>query len=133
MADKKDSASSKTTKRRLKAPSQTVRQQAEKAQAKPQQRKLKTAASTGRKPFAKLGRGLNKVFNRQPFRLIGKILLPPFVRGAFNELKLVTWPNRRETIRLTFAVIVFAIAFGAVVTAVDWGLDKIFKAVILNN
>ncbi len=117
-----------------KAPSKktTVREQATKAQAKadkPQgNRRLQVAATNSRKPFAKVG----KIFDRQPFRFIGRILYPRFARNAIAELKLVTWPNRRETTRLTFAVIMFAIAFGAIVTVVDYGLDKLFKALILN-
>lgn len=129
VADENDS---KTTKRRLKAPTQTVREQAAKAQDKadkPSQRKLKASEDT--KP-SRVRSSLGKVFNRQPFRLIGKILVPPFVRGAISEVRQVTWPNRRETMRLTFAVIVFAIAFGIVVTGVDWVLDKAFKALIIN-
>jgi preprotein translocase SecE subunit len=131
----------KTTKRRFKAPSPTVRQQAEKAQAaadnKPERnRRLKAAAASGRKPFAKVG----KAFDRQPFRAIGKvfkfigrILVPKFVRNAFGELRLVTWPGRKETRQLTFAVLIFATVFGAIITVVDYGLDKVFKALILNN
>ena len=131
MADQAPNENS-STKRRLK-PAQTVREQAAQAQTKadkPSRRMLK--AGQERKPSRVRG-GLSKVFNRQPFRLIGKILLPPFVRGAFGELKQVTWPNTRETARLTFAVIIFAVVFGAVITAVDFGLDKAFKALILNN
>lgn len=132
-----DSKPAKTTKRRLKAPSQTVREQAEKAQSteKPVRgRRLRTAASNTSRPLRKLA----PLFDRQPFkfilrilRIIGRILVPGFIRNAFAELKLVTWPNRRETWRLTFAVLAFAVVFGAVITAVDYGLDKAFKAIIL--
>jgi preprotein translocase SecE subunit len=135
-----DSEPSKNTKRRLRAPAQTVREKAEKAQAtseKPARgRRLKAAATTSKKPFAKLG----KVFDRQPFRFIGLIfhyiglvLVPRFVRNSFKELRLVTWPNAKQTRQLTTAVILFAVVFGAVITVVDYGLDKLFKALILNN
>lgn len=133
-----DSQPSKTTKRRLRAPSQTVRQQAEKAQAealKPEgKRRLRTAAATAGKPLGFIGR----LFNRQPFkafgkvlRLVGRILLPKFIRNAFAELKYVTWPDRKQSRQLTFAVIMFAIVFGVIVTVVDYGLDKLFRALIL--
>ncbi|CAN5141663.1 hypothetical protein BH09PAT3_BH09PAT3_5610 [soil metagenome] len=130
----------KTTKRRLRAaPSQTVREQATQGQAasdnKPvRNRRLKAAAASSRKPFARAA----KLFDRQPFKtfakighVIGLILVPRFVRGAFAELRQVTWPNRQETRQLTTAVIMFAIAFGIIVTVVDYGLDKLFKAIIL--
>lgn len=133
-----DSQPSKTTKRRLRAPAQTVRQQAEKAQAealKPEGKpRLRAAAATAGRPLGFIGR----LFNRQPFKTIGKvlgfigrILLPKFIRNAFAELKYVTWPNRKQSRQLTFAVIMFAIVFGVIVTVVDYGLDKLFRALIL--
>lgn len=136
-----DSKSSKNTKRRLRAPAPTVREQAKKAQEqaeKPEgkQRRLrKAAASKASKPAGKIAR----LFDHQPFKaikvifaFIGRILVPKFIRNAFGELKLVTWPDRKKTRDLTFAVIMFAIAFGILVTIIDYGLDKLFKALILN-
>lgn len=121
----------KNTKRSLRPASETMRQQAEKAQAtadKPQgNRRLRSAASSAGKPLGRFA----KLFHRQPFRFIGRILLPRFVRNAFKELRLVTWPNRKQTRDLTFAVLMFAIAFGIIITIVDYGLDKLFKSLIL--
>ena len=132
----------KTPKRRLKAPAQTMREQAVKAQAsadKPKNRRLKNAATSARKPFSKPAGFLKRLFSHQPFRFIAKIghwiglvLLPPFVRNSFQEIRLVTWPNFKQTRDLTFAVLVFAIVFGASVAVLDWGLDKLFKSLILN-
>lgn len=128
----------KTTPRRLKAPSQTVRQQADQAQAKadkPQKtRRLQVAAANTRKPFA----GARKALDRQPFktvakvlRVIGRIIFPKVLRNAFAELKLVTWPSASETRRLTYAVLAFAFVFGIAIAGVDYGLDKLFRAIIL--
>jgi preprotein translocase subunit SecE len=128
----------KTTPRRLRAPSQTVRQQAEQGQAnadKPQKtRRLRAAAASTRKPFA----GARKALDRQPFktiskvlRFIGRIIFPKVLRNAFTELRLVTWPSARETRRLTFAVLAFAFVFGVSIATVDYGLDKLFRAIIL--
>ena len=126
-----DAEPTKTTKRRLKTPATSVRQKAEKAQAdadKPsKKRHLRAASQTAGKPFKKLG----KLFDRQPFRFIGRVLAPKFARNAFNELRLVTWPNARETRRLTFAVLAFATIFGIVIAGVDYGLDKAFRALFL--
>lgn len=77
----------------------------------------------------KVGSPLSKVFG-----FLGKILsklVPGFLKGAFNEIRQVTWPGRRETIRLTWAVFVFAIIFSIIVAALDFVLDKIFKSIIL--
>ena len=120
-----------TTKRRLKPAAPSVRQKVEKAQTdadKPsKKRHLRAAGQTAGKPFKKVA----KVFDRQPFRFIGRILWPKFARNAFKELQMVTWPTRKETRQLTFAVLVFAALFGAVIAGVDYGLDKLFRTVLL--
>jgi len=69
-----------------------------------------------------------------PLRFIGKILrwlVPRYLRNAWRELRLVTWPSRRESWRLTGAVFIFAIVFGVLVTIVDRGFDSLFKHTIL--
>lgn len=73
-------------------------------------------------PDNKLGRILS---------IIGRIIFPRFIRGAFSEIRQTTWPNRDETIRLTWAVFVFAIIFSIIVAALDFVLDKIFRSIIL--
>jgi len=65
---------------------------------------------------------------------VGKVLkwlTPRYFINSWRELRQVTWPNRRETWRLTLAVFIFAIVFGALVAGVDKGLDVIFKHVVL--
>lgn len=124
------------SKRRLR-PSPTVREQSEKAAAKAAAPRKRGIISTVLgAPFRLIAWILRPVFrflNRfKPFRFIGYIFVPPFIRNAWRELRQVTWPNFRQTRQLTFAVLVFSIIFGAIVAAVDWGLDKIFRAVVLN-
>ena len=123
--------SPKQTKRRLRAPTQTVRQRAEQAQVvadKPiKVRRFRKLAQTSARPFHRSG----KLFHRQPFRFIGHILLPRYFRDAWRELKLVDWPNRKQSRQLTVAVLGFAVVFGAAIAVVDYGLDKVFKAVLL--
>lgn len=72
-------------------------------------------------PDNKLGRFLTK----------RRSLVPGYFKGAWYEIKHTTWPNRRETWRLTFAVFVFAIVFSAIVSALDIVLDKIFRTIII--
>jgi preprotein translocase SecE subunit len=71
---------------------------------------------------ARARRGASRVFNSRPF----KIIIPKYFRGSWQELKLVTWPGWNEGRRLTSAVLIFAIIFGAVIAGVDWVLDKFF-------
>lgn len=83
------------------------------------------------KPF----RFFLKPFQNNFFRAIGrflkKVLLINYFASSWQEVKKVEWPNRKETIKLTLAVFVFAIALGVFVSVIDFGLDKLFKEVIL--
>ncbi len=125
-------------KRRLKAAPQSLREQSEIATAK--------AGKAGRRgiistilgaPFRLLAHLLRPVFkylNKYKFfRIIGYIFVPPYFRSAWRELRLVVWPNFRQTRDLTFAVIVFSIIFGALVAVIDYGLDKVFRKVFLQQ
>ncbi len=86
-------------------------------------------------PVVKMGRkvGQNKFVRiiSWPLRLLAKILFPKFLRSSYQELRMVKWPNGRESRQLTFAVLVFAVVFGVIVAVVDYGLDKLFREVLL--
>jgi preprotein translocase SecE subunit len=60
-------------------------------------------------------------------------IIPRYFRDSYSELKTVTWPNRRETIKLTTAVILFATVFSLLVSAVDNVFSIIFKKVFLHG
>lgn len=60
-------------------------------------------------------------------------LIPRYFVNSWREVRQVTWPSRRETWRLTLAVFIFAIVFGALIAGVDKGLDLLFKKVILKQ
>jgi len=118
------------------------------------ERSLKAAAASG-KPSAAMRlksvggkvtkpiiqptlRGVRRLGTVQPFKFIyklihwiGLVVVPPYLRSSWKELKLVTWPTRRQSRQLTIAVLIFAIAFGAVVALVDFGLDKAFRHILL--
>src|SRR5680860_738788 len=70
-----------------------------------------------------------------PDNKAGKVLgkkvpiAPGFLVNAFKELRLTTWPGRKETARLTLAVFIFALMFGIFVASVDFVLYKIFKEI----
>lgn len=84
-------------------------------------------------PFRAIGRGLARVERFKPIHLIGLVIVPRYLRNAWKELRLVTWPNRLETFRLTGAVIIFSAVFGILIAITDYGLDKLFKKVILKQ
>jgi preprotein translocase subunit SecE len=43
------------------------------------------------------------------------------------ELKKVTWPTRREAIRLTLLVLAISASIGAVLSLVDIGFSRLFQ------
>jgi preprotein translocase SecE subunit len=128
----------KRPKRRLKAPAETVRERQTSAQTKTQKSsgRVSRALRPLGWPFRKIG-GLSIWQSKawKPFRFLGKwiglIVVPPYVRNSFRELKLVTWPDWKQSWRLTFAVLAFSAVFGAFIAGVDYGLDKLFKEVLL--
>ncbi|MBX4201521.1 preprotein translocase subunit SecE [Candidatus Saccharibacteria bacterium] len=58
-------------------------------------------------------------------------ITPKYFINSWHEVRKVVWPSRKETWRLTLAVFIFAIVFGALVAIVDKGLDTLFKDLVL--
>jgi preprotein translocase SecE subunit len=133
---------------RIRKSAPTVRERAAIAQAKaekpPKPKRVRRLAVTAVKPLRKLspkdrvhlpnngfGRALAKV-GRFLRRILGW-LVPRYFINSWREVRLVTWPGRKETWRLTLAVFIFATVFGAVVYGVDRGLDEIFKKFVLKG
>ena len=54
-----------------------------------------------------------------------------YVKGSWQELKQVRWPNRRATWSLTFAVIVYTLFFLIIILIFDAAFQQLFKEVIL--
>lgn len=135
-----DEQPAKRLKPRIRKTAPTIRERAEAAQTeaekksrpgriKPTVAKLKTPFKKLKLPRVKVPKVLKTIFH--PIGWLLNRLAPRYFVNAWRELRLVTWPSRRETWRLTGAVFVFALVFGTVVYFVDRGLDEIFKKVIL--
>ena len=82
-------------------------------------------------PLKQIGHGLRWFFRLKFMRFLGRILGFGFFASSWQELRQVTWPTRREGRRLTTAVIIFSVVFGALIAVVDYGLDKLFRQVLL--
>jgi preprotein translocase SecE subunit len=118
----------------------TLREQAELARSKAE---TKEEPGRIRNFFSKISAGFRKTrLTRNPvtkfIARIGRIILkalrwitPNYFINSWRELRQVTWPSRKETWRLTLAVFIFAVVFGALVSGVDKVLDLLFKKVIL--
>lgn len=50
-----------------------------------------------------------------------------FFKGVWNEMKKITWPNRKDLFRTTFAVIVFIAIFTVIVGLMDYGMGTLFS------
>jgi preprotein translocase SecE subunit len=132
----------KKRKRIVKNP-ESFRERALKASETSDKPKARTRAKKGigrilAKIFGPIGRLLKSIFKHQPFKFIGKVLaivgrvlLPKYIRDSWKELKLVTWPNLRTSRQLTTAVLIFAIIFGVAIASIDWVLDKVFREILL--
>lgn len=84
-------------------------------------------------PLRPVGRVVKRIGHWKPFHILGLILVPRYFRNSWAELRQVTWPSLRESRRLTVAVVIFATVFGLLIAVVDYGLDKVFKKVILKQ
>lgn len=137
MADQPDKPAGKK-KRTVKNP-ETFRERAQKAsEADNQPKSAARIKRAGGKAAGPVRRHVGRTYNSKPLTplrkvlgAIGKIIFPRYFRQSWQELKLVTWPGWKQGRRLTFAVLVFAIVFGAVIAGVDWVLDKIFRHLLL--
>ena len=64
--------------------------------------------------------------NVGPLRAMGG-----YFKGAWQELRAVRWPNRRNTWGLTLAVLGFTAFFIVLILLVDAGFQYFFQKVIL--
>lgn len=69
---------------------------------------------------------VNKPVEKKPsrFRIFGEVL---------NELKKVTWLNRRETVYLTSLVLAVAVFMGIVLGLIDWGFSQIVDKLFIGG
>lgn len=128
------------SKRRIRS-TETVRDRAEKAGSEPKARRIKQVASSASGGLKSVTRQGRKEFHviKLPDNRVGRFMtksrtiLPRFFHDAWDEVRQVTWPTRRETAKFTSAVLIFAITFGALIALTDYGLDKIFRKLLNFN
>lgn len=121
--------------RRVVKPAESARPAAERGAPAGSRRRLKLplgSKTAKTKPAARREFHLPLPDN-QIGRLLGKRVrfVPRYFTEAWQELRLVTWPNRRDTLRLSLAVGIFAVIFGGLIWLVDYGLDKLLRQILL--
>jgi preprotein translocase subunit SecE len=124
---------------------ESFRQRAIKAsQEKPKNQKLNSLFKPIKKLFflsAQLMKRIHSQYQKsilgkklkKPLHIISTILFLSYLKNSFIELKMVTWPTWKQSRKLTFAVLAFAVVFGAAIAGVDWLLGKIFKDILLGK
>ncbi len=127
-------------KKRVIKKTETIREKAtKKTDAAPKRRRLRNAANSVSRPLKTVHRLSQKEYHpiKLPdnkagrFLTTGRRVTPSFFREAWAEVRQVKWPNRSETTKLTIAVLIFAITFGTIIAVVDYGLDNLFRELIL--
>jgi preprotein translocase SecE subunit len=124
---------------RVRKTAPTIRERVEDAKVKSEApvkpSRIKPALNAAAWPLRPIKRvRLPQLPDNQFFKVLSRILnffIPRYIINSWKELRQVTWPNRRETWRLTGAVIIFAIIFGGLVAALDKVLDVLFKNLVL--
>lgn len=81
----------------------------------------------GKKPAPKFVRILAKPFR---FIIIPFVTLGKYLAASWRELKLVRWPTRKETWKMTGAVIAFSVGFATLILLLDGLFNWIFKTLI---
>jgi len=124
----------------------SLREHAAKSRDKAAQpRRLRQASATAKKPVNALVRLIKTVlrpfsfvllpFKTRRARFVGRIISKIFLLGYFvnswKELREVDWPDRRTTLKLMLAVIIFSTIFGIFITLVDYVLDKLFRSLLI--
>lgn len=56
-----------------------------------------------------------------------------YLKGAWAEIRRVTWPNRKEAIRLTVGVVIFSVATAGIISLIDYGFGEAFQRILLGS
>ena len=137
--DEKDkvAASPDATKTRIKAKSSLRDRNKKAAAAKGKTKRSRKAADAAKKPASAVVTALSTEHHVLPkgsekgFFTKSRSVAPNYVKDSLLELRNVSWPGRKETWKLVFAVFVFALAMGGFIAVLDYGLEKVMREVIL--
>jgi preprotein translocase SecE subunit len=91
-----------------------------KQETKPVTKETKEKLSRKEKKAEKKARKAEKKANKE----VG------YFRGAWQELRQVRWPSRKDTWKMTLSVIVYVLIFAGIIMVLDWIFQAISKLVI---
>src|SRR5688572_20717739 len=86
---------------------------------------VKSGASKITAPVRSTGawKFLRRTILRSPFR--------GYFVGSWQELKQVSWPDRRTAWKLTFTVVLFSVLFAVLTSSLDYGFERLAKQIFL--
>ena len=106
---------------RIKAKDETAPKKTTRVKATPVKKSKKTAS---KRKFSFTAPKWLKAIGK-PFAPAGR-----YFKGAWQELKLVRWPNRQATWGLTVAVIAFSLFFLLLIVLLDSAFKALFEFII---
>lgn len=125
-------------KARIVKKTETMRERSVKQQGEQKPRRIRRVSNQAKRPLVAAGKfGRREYYLPLPDNRIGRFLnkrrhvIPGFLRNAWAEVRQVVWPSKGETLKLTLAVIIFALVFGTTIWLVDYGIEKLFRQIIL--
>lgn len=54
-----------------------------------------------------------------------------YLKGAWAEIRRVTWPDRKEATRLTIGVVIFSVSIAGLISLIDYGFGEAFQRILL--
>lgn len=136
--NKKNEEKAKKAEEKAKKPKSSMRDSSAKSRAKAEKpKRVRKAAGAVKRPVSSVGAALTREYHiikpkkEDKFLTKSRKFTPSYFRSAWAEMKFVTWPGRKETWRLVFAVFVFALVLGTLIAVLDYGLEKLLREVIL--
>lgn len=138
MAKKDESKSKKSKSSKEAKKTVSMRESAAKNRekaAKP--KRVRKAAEVATKPLSRVNEVATK--QRHIFPKSGtdsfwhreRTIAPTWFVNAWNELRQVTWPSRKETWRLVLAVFIFSALLSLFIALLDNALETLFRNIFL--
>ncbi len=85
--------------------------------------KAKTTKKLSLKKFSRKDKTKDTKKDKKPSKFFG------YLKGSWNELKQVRWPDRRSTWAMTGALLVFTAFFITIILLLDYGFKYLFDLI----
>jgi preprotein translocase subunit SecE len=59
------------------------------------------------------------------------VRMPKYFRDSWREVKKVTWPTRKNALKMTTSVVIFTVVFALFTSIVDYGFNQLVERIFL--